>query len=478
MVNWRAQFSGNPKDSPMYESISDAMPATGAEYYLPLFFPELNTFFDYLPATTQIICTNPLSAVADKFWQEVTTRYEQLRHDQQRPLCEPAAIFIAPNEVFSQLKSFPQIQCHSESLMEKAGHFNFDTQEPPALTVDHKTKNPLNRLQSFLNETPARTLFCAETTGRREILLELLTDINLHPLTFNTWQDFLHAEVNQGICVAPLDLGLWLHQPDLTLICESQLFGEQVEQRRLRKGARQDPATIIRNLAELQIGAPVVHIDHGVGRYLGLEQMSAGGQEGEYLKLEYAGGDKIYVPVTALHQISRYTGADADHAPLQRLGTKQWQTIKRKTAEQVRDVAAELLEIYSQRQAAPGHAFKKPDHHFLQFRRAFPFEETPDQTKAINQVIDDMTSTRCMDRLVCGDVGFGKTEVAMQAAFLAVQDGKQVTILVPTTLLAEQHLHSFQDRFADWPIQIAAFSRMQNPKAQKIAAAAFNGRKN
>ena len=213
-----------------------------------------------------------------------------------------------------------------------------------------------------------------------------------------------------------------------------------------------------------------MHIDHGVGRYLGLEQMSAGGQQGEYLKLEYAGGDKIYVPVTDLHKISRYTGADAEHAPLQKLGTKQWQTIKRKTAEQVRDVAAELLDVYSRRQAAPGHAFKEPDHHFLQFRRAFPFEETPDQTRAIDEVIDDMIHPRSMDRLICGDVGFGKTEVAMQAAFLAAHEGKQVAVLVPTTLLAEQHLHSFQDRFADWPVQIAAFSRMQNTKDQKDAA--------
>ncbi len=256
----------------------------------------------------------------------------------------------------------------------------------------------------------------------------------------------------------------------LALICESQLFGEQVQQRRLRKGSRQDPALMIRNLTELKIGAPVVHIDHGVGRYLGLEQMSAGGQQGEYLKLEYAGSDKIYVPVTDLHKISRYTGADSDAAPLQKLGTKQWQAIKRKTAEQVRDVAAELLDVYSRRQAAPGHAFRAPDHHFLQFRRAFPFEETPDQTRAIDEVIDDMIHPRSMDRLICGDVGFGKTEVAMQAAFLSAHQGKQVAVLVPTTLLAEQHLHSFQDRFADWPLQIAAFSRMQNTKDQKAAA--------
>lgn len=467
--SWRAQFSGNPKESSIYANISNGMPATGTEYYLPLFFPALNTFFDYLPENTSIVCTEPLPTVADQFWKEARNRYEQLRHDVQRPLCEPETIFLAPNEVFSEMKSFPQIQCHAELLPEKIGNFNFATHPSPVLTVDHKAKNPLQKLQLFLMNHTGRTLFCAETTGRREILRELFTEINLRPEIFSSWQDFLDSQEMPGICVAPLDLGFFLQEPAIALISESQLFGEQVEQRRLRKSSRQDPAAIIRNLTELQIGAPVVHIEHGVGRYLGLEQINAGGQEGEYLKLEYADGDKIYVPVTTLHQISRYTGADADHAPLQKLGTKQWQIIKRKTAEQVRDVAAELLDLYSRRQAAPGHAFKAPDHHFLQFRRAFPFEETADQTKAINEVIADMISPRCMDRLICGDVGFGKTEVAMQAAFLAVQDGKQVAVLVPTTLLAEQHLQSFQNRFADWPITIAAFSRMQNTKDQKEA---------
>lgn len=466
--NWRSRFPGNPKESSIYDSISEGMPATGAEYYLPLFFPHLHTFFDYLPEKTHIVFSNPLPLIADKFWLEVNSRYEQLRHDIQRPLCEPAQIFLSPEEVFAGMKKFLQVHCHDEILPEKAGHFNFATQKPPVLTIDHKNKQPLQALQNFLkNNQTSRVLFCAETTGRREILLELFSTIDVHPYLFAYWQEFLDSSTRIGICVAPLDLGLWLQGPQLVVICEAQLYGEQVQQRRLRKTSRQDPALMVRNLTELQIGAPVVHIDHGVGRYLGLEQMSAGGQQGEYLKLEYAGGDKIYVPVTDLHKINRYTGADSDRAPLQKLGTKQWQTIKRKTAEQVRDVAAELLDVYSRREASKGHAFKQPDHQFLQFRAAFPFEETPDQTKAIEEAMKDMTSGRCMDRLVCGDVGFGKTEVAMQAAFLAVQDGKQVAVLVPTTLLAEQHLHNFQDRFADWPVQIAGFSRMQTSKQQK-----------
>lgn len=466
--NWRAQFSGNPKESSVYENISNGLPASGGEYYLPLFFDDLNTFFDYLPPTTQIVFTKPLIQTAEKFWSEINIRYEQFRHDIRRPLCSPEQLFLAPNQLFAGMKAFPQIHCSSESVSDKSGYLNFLTQEPPNLSMEHKAKNPLEKLQLFLNEHSGKVLFCAETQGRREILLELFSEIELFPHPILAWNEFIKSNDSYSICVAPLDRGLWLQDPSLILICESQLLGEQVQQRRLRKSSRQDPALMIRNLTELQIGSPVVHIDHGVGRYLGLEQMLAGGQQGEYLKLEYAQGDKIYVPVTDLEKISRYTG-DSENAPLQRLGTQQWQTIKRKTAEKVRDVAAELLDVYSRRQATPGHAFKSPDHNFLKFRSSFPFEETPDQTRAINEVIADMVSARSMDRLVCGDVGFGKTEVAMQAAFLAVQDGKQVAILVPTTLLAEQHLQSFRDRFADWPVQIAAFSRLQSGKDSKQA---------
>ncbi len=467
--NWRSRFAGNPKDSSVYESISEAHAAPGAEYYLPLFFTKLNSIFDYLNTETQIICTEPLSIVAEKFWKDIQARYEQLRYDIQRPLCPPEEVFIPPNDFFNAMKGFGQIQFHSEILPEKMGNFSYATSKPPTLPIDHKAKNPLGNIELFLKNNAYRTLFCAETTGRREILLELFKGIKFFPEFFPSWQAFIDSKENLGICIAPLDQGLCLDNPPIAVISESQLFGEQVMQRRLRKGTRQDPNNIIRNLTELNIGSPVVHLDHGVGRYLGLDQIRAGDQEGEYLKLEYAGGDKIYVPVTSLHLISRYTGADAENAPLQKLGTKQWQTIKQKTAEKVRDVAAELLEVYSRRQAAVGYAVKEPDQSFIIFRRSFPFEETPDQTKTINDVIADMTSSRTMDRLVCGDVGFGKTEVAMQAAFLALQSGKQIAILVPTTLLAEQHLQNFKDRFANWPVQIEAFSRMQTAKNQKIA---------
>ena len=462
---WRAKFSGNPMESAIYANISEGEAAAGVEYYLPFFFPKLATIFDYLPESSTLLFHGEMPLIAKQFWDEVNHRYEQLRYDIRRPLLEPSELFLTPDHFFQLAKPYCQIQLKPETLNEKPGRINFDTQANRNFLVNHKLKRPLAELEDFINEhTNTRFLFCAESTGRRETLLELLHSIGITPKIAEDWQHFLNSSHRFSIIVAPLDEGLQLPEPNIVLITESQLFGNQVMQRRLRKARQQDPNVMIRNLTELEIGSPVVHLDHGVGRYMGLTILTNNQTEAEFLTLEYAGGDKIYVPVASLHLISRYTGADAENAPLQRLGSKQWEKIKERTAKRVRDVAAELLKIYSEREASPGFAFKPTGPEFLSFRNAFPFEETPDQTHAINDVVSDMVATKSMDRLICGDVGFGKTEVAMQAAFLAVQSGKQVAVLVPTTLLATQHATNFKDRFADWPIRIAGLSRMCTPK--------------
>ncbi len=463
---WRAHFSGNPTQSPLYESISQGESATGVEYYLPLFFNKLETLFDYLPISSLVVSAGDIQHSADRFWQEITERYEQLRHDVQRPILPPAELFLSLEQLFQGRNHFPQLQLQAEPVPDKAYSFNFSTQPPPSLPVNHQAEHPLQALHDFLQTTSARILFCAETEGRREVLTALLQDLHL-PLTFyDSWQAFLADSTTMGLVIGPLDQGMWLAEPSLVVITETQLFGQQVMQRRLRKGRVQDPNSIIRDLTELKPGSAVVHIQHGVGRYLGLQTLQTGDIQAEYLMLEYAEGSKLYVPITSLHLISRYSGVDTEQAPLHRLGSGQWEKIKRKAAEKIRDVAAELLHIYAQRSASKGMVFNKPDAHYLAFAAAFPFEETPDQHQAIGQVIADMTSTRCMDRLVCGDVGFGKTEVAMRAAFLATQSHKQVAVLVPTTLLAEQHLTNFQNRFAKWPIRVEAISRFRKKSDQ------------
>ena len=463
---WREKFTGNPHTAPLYQQISRGEAAQGVEYYLPLFYPSLHTFFHYLPHHTQVILPDCLEKLAQSFYAEVQHRFSERQYDILRPLCPPNEVFLSVDQLFHELNALHQIHLHTISSKKTAIHFS--TEPLPNLLVSHKATQALQHfVTDFLKTKDARILFCANSLGRRESLLNLLKTISLSPTVFPHWSAFLESKDPVGITIAPLDEGWLLHSPPLALITESQLFGELPTLQHRVTHRKTDIHAMIRDLTELSIGAPVVHIRHGVGRYQGLQTIITDQHEAEYLTLQYAGDDKIYVPVSSLHLIHRYTGADAEHAPLQKLGSTQWDTIKKKTSQRIRDVAAELLAIYSQRAATPGYAFSPPDDHYHAFRRAFPFEETPDQTEAIENVIHDMIAPRSMDRVICGDVGFGKTEIAMQAAFLAVQNHKQVAVLVPTTLLAEQHWHNFQDRFVDWPVKIAAISRLRTLEERK-----------
>lgn len=467
---WRNQFGGNPLNSPLYQDVTEGIATPGIEYYLPLFFEKTATFFDYLPKDAILFHINDAHTKADEFWKEIHARYDQRGHDITRPLLPPEQIFIPTQDLFYQIKHYAHVRVRTGATGESdSGEFIFSAEEPLNLTVNHQSTTPLSELQHFLSKNKSRVLFCAETMGRREVLLQLFNTIQLRPKPIDSWSDFLNSDTQYGMMVAAIDQGLCLTDPAITLIAEPQFFGMRIMQRRRRKDAGQQIDAMVKDLSELQIGAPIVHIDHGVGRYLGLQPLHVGEQLTEFLCIEYAGGDKLYVPVSSLHLINRYSGAEQDHAPLHKLGTEQWQRAKRKAAEQVRDVAAELLEIYAQREAMPGVACKELDGQYSAFAAAFPFEETPDQLQAIEQVIQDMGSPKPMDRLVCGDVGFGKTEVAMRAAFIAVQNEKQVAVLVPTTLLAEQHYQNFLDRFADWPIQIEVISRFKSTKEQNQA---------
>jgi transcription-repair coupling factor (superfamily II helicase) len=464
---WREKFTGNPLNSPLYEDISEGICTPGIEYYLPLFFSHTQTFFDYLPENCVLVQIGAIMPKAEEFWKEIQTRYEQRRYDVKRPLLPPEEIFVPPAEVFGKIKTYANIKTEPAAIAApRSQEFNFDTEPALILSVDHKTSKPLQPLEDFLISYDGRVLFCAETTGRREVLLQLFSTIKLSPKHYATWEEFLTDDAQYGITIAPLDEGMSLSAPPITVIAETQLYGKRVMQRRRRKTTTQDTEAIIKDLTELKVGAPIVHIDHGIGRYLGLQTFSVSEQLTEFLAIEYLDDAKLYVPVASLHLISRYSGTDPEHAPLHRLGTDHWNRAKRKAAEQARDVAAELLDLYARRAARPGNACKTLNGQYTAFAAAFPFEETPDQQHAIDSVLEDMQSEKPMDRLVCGDVGFGKTEVAMRAAFLAVENNKQVAVLVPTTLLAQQHFQNFQDRFADWPIQIALLSRFRTAKEQ------------
>jgi transcription-repair coupling factor (superfamily II helicase) len=467
-TNWRAAFSGDPRNCPMYQDVSQGLKAPGLEYYLPLFFANgpVPTLFDYLPEDKLIVRVGNIAQAADEFWQQINNRYEQYGGDLTRPLLEPKQVFVEPQDVFRMAKQAPQLQLHLTEIETGAGRYNLDTQLLPELSAQPKLANPLHNLEEFMLNSSARILFCAESAGRRVVLEELFAKNNIRPQAINSWQEFVQSDCDLGLTIAPLESGVILNAAKLAIITESELLGRRVMQRRRRKTKAIDPAAAISNLAELNIGDPVVHLQHGVGRYQGLVTLNLGEQQGEFVALHYANNDKLYIPVSSLHLISRYSGADLENAPMHSLGSDKWQREKRKAADQIRDVAAELLNIYAHRAAQKGHAFPEPDENYQAFANSFPFEETIDQQVAIEQVITDLTAPKPMDRVICGDVGFGKTEVAMRAAFLVAQSGKQVAVLVPTTLLAQQHYQTFVDRFSDFPFVIEVTSRFKTKKEQ------------
>ncbi|MCW9004501.1 MAG: transcription-repair coupling factor [Gammaproteobacteria bacterium] len=465
-TRYREKFEGDPTNSAIYQSISNNLIPAGIEYYLPLFFDHIDTLFNYLPKNTVFFTPPEINLQIADYWHDLKHRYEQRCHDIERPILKPDELYLEPDQIQSQLDNYTQIKLQNFNIQNNEVGENLPFSAPPQVLLQVRTKEPAAALNEFYQSYNGRILFVAESTGRRETLLELLHDKKIYPKTFSSWHEFIGSNQQYGISVAPIERGLKCLQPEICIITEPQIFGERAQQQRRRRIRTRDAEAIIGNLTDLHIGAPVVHEEHGVGRYLGLQKLTIANIESEFLTIEYAGGDKLYVPVSSLHLISRYTGADADHAPQHKLGGEVWQKIKRKAAEKVHDIAAEILDLHARRAAKEGHAYHINMEEYAAFSAAFPFEETEDQAKAIQAVIDDLSKSQSMDRVVCGDVGFGKTEVAMRAAFIAANTGKQVAILVPTTLLAQQHYQNFKDRFSDWPLKIEGLSRFKNKKQQ------------
>ena len=466
-ASWRKQFDGNPSRCPLYRDVSQGLAPAGIEYYLPLFYQETSTLFDYLADNSLLLLDENIADIAESFWKDVKERYEIRRHDLERPILPPAALFLKPDELFTHMRQFAQIHMTRMAREENEKTANFTTTVPTQLPVDARAAEPLSVLKRYIDRFPGRVLITAESSGRRETLTELFKQHDLKPNIYSGWSEFIKSSESPGLVIAPLEQGAQIDEPALAIICEAQLFGDRVQQRRLRKRKQRDPESIIRNLTELTIGAPIVHEDNGVGRYQGMVTLAIDGIPCEFICIQYAQDDKLYVPISSLDRISRYTGVDPEHAPLHRLGSGQWEKAKRKAARKVHDVAAELLEMYARRAARTGNSFTLEEHEYYAFTEAFPFEETPGQIEAIEDVINDMKQAKPMDRLVCGDSGFGKTEVAMRAAFIAVQNNRQVALLVPTTLLAQQHYQTFRDRFADWPVRIECLSRFRTTKEQE-----------
>ena len=455
---FRETFEGDPSRSRIYKDVSKGIASGGIEWYLPLFFEETATLFDYLPQDAVLCMHGDLDHAAQMFLAETQSRYRLLAHDSERPILKPEQLLIKTDEFFAKTHDYARIVLSA----------NASDQALPPLDIERRAENPLHKLQAFLKTHKGRTLILAESLGRRETIGQLLADHDLHPALTESWDAFNASDAPFMLGIAPLHKGFLSNK--IAVITEAELYAATVRQQRRRdKEKARSTEGMLKDLSELRENDPVVHEQHGVGRYRGLVNLDFGEGETEFLLLEYAGDDKLYVPVSQLFLISRYSGGPPESAPLHRLGSGHWEKAKKKALKQIRDTAAELLNLYAQRAARKGHAFKLTLQDYEAFAEGFPFEETPDQLAAIEAVINDMQSGRPMDRLVCGDVGFGKTEVALRAAFVAVMGGRQVAVLVPTTLLAEQHYNNFTDRFAEWPIKIAEISRFRTAKEQAEA---------
>ena len=478
--NFRASIEGDPSRRRLYKDVSNRVAPAGIEYYLPLFFDHTATVFDYLGANTTLMVHGDAQAAATQFWNDTRSRHELLRGDPDRPLLPPEQLFLAAEQFFVATRAHPRIDLRTTSA---AGDIRSDGADTvaagasaplPVLAIDRKADRPLNRLLAFcasFADDGGRVMLVAESLGRRETLLQLLAEHASVPHTVDSLAAFVEDDAPLALGVGPLASGFILPTAKLAFVTEAEIYALTARTRSTRAGRRVSTENMLRDLSEVKVGDPVVHEQHGIGRYAGLISLDQGEGVTEFLQLDYAAGDKLYVPVAQLHLISRYTGGSPENADLHRLGSGQWEKAKRRAAKKARDTAAELLNLYAQRALRKGHAFKLNEHDYQAFADGFPFEETPDQQAAIEAVIADLSRGKPMDRLVCGDVGFGKTEVALRAAFVAVNEGKQVAVLVPTTLLAEQHFQTFTDRFAEWPVKLAELSRFRSPKEQAAALA-------
>lgn len=458
---WRIRFPGDPSKSLIYKDIGNGVLPAGIEYYLPLFFDKTATLADYLSEGTRVVTIGDIQSTLSAFMRDTLSRSRMLESDQSRPPLSPDELWLTPEQFYISLEKFARFSFKRTGEAQSRDRLK-------AVTVDRKSQNPLTRLLAFTQEAAVRgerTLIAATSAGRENTMADLFRASGLKFSDVETWADFLAGSANVSLTVAPLFEGCALTDPKVVVLTESELYSASPRRARLRHHrAATNVETIVRDVSELKVGDPVVHLEHGIGRYLGLEFIDTPDGEAEFLSIQYKNDAKLFVPIANLHLISRYSGADVENAPLHTLGRGDWDKARRKAAEQVRDTAAELLHLYALRESRKGFAFKIDKADYEAFAEGFEFDETPDQSAAIEAVIADMQSEKSMDRLVCGDVGFGKTEVALRAAFIAVAAGKQVAVLCPTTLLAEQHAQTFRDRFANWPVNVAELSRFRTGK--------------
>jgi len=457
------------------EQLNSATYPLGIEYLQPLFHPGLETIFTYMGADSVTVTADPegLIAAGEKFAEELVAAEERGR-EKELIFCESADLFLSMEEIAQKYGrgrriDIPYLDLGGEERGEGSFRFTSRDNSDLRLAISPDSEGVLRPLVEQLSawlEEERRVILACHQKSQAERLQELLGHYKL-PLAVS--ERGFPAERGRrdrrvDILFGEISRGFRLEEEGLAVIAEEEIFGPRIKRRGLSEARKKQ---ILTSLAELKPGDCMVHLDFGVGIYRGLQHLKLGEAEGDFLLLEYAGGDKLYLPVDRINLVQRYVGAEGIEPRIDRLGGAAWDKAKARAREAVQEMAEDLLRIYAAREVSEGFAFSPPDDLFREFEASFAFEETPDQLSAIEDVLADMENRKPMDRLVCGDVGYGKTEVAMRAAFKSVMDGRQVAVLVPTTILAQQHLETFTERFKAYPVRVEAISRFRSGKEQK-----------
>lgn len=471
---FREEFHQKPDECPVYQEISNDIIPEGIESYMPLFFDQMESLFDYIPQQSLVIFSEDVTEHAKQHWQYIDRRRELLKDDAHWPTLPLQSLYEHPDSLASRIKALRHIEIRSFEDTPKSTPkaptkqaLNYRTLPPLALNVE--LQEPTLYLRNFVESFDGNILFVAHSKSYYDQLLELLRDIHLSPKQVDGWEAFRSADHKLCLSLGELSEGVILDEgaKRIAIVPESKVLGHHISRRRSRRATARNTESLIKDIDQLEVGCPVVHEKHGVGRFVGLETVEIDGNSADFCIIAYAGSDKLYVPIAALHLLSRYATTDPDNAPLHHLGKPQWDKAKRKAAQKAYDIATQLLDTQARRENLQGIAFDINEAEYHLFASSFPYEETEDQEKAIHDVLEDMRSDKPMDRVICGDVGFGKTEVALRAMFVAASSGRQVAVLAPTTLLARQHLETFQNRFADWPIKVEMLTRFHTSKNQQ-----------
>ena len=458
---FRETFTSDPRENEIYSQINTEVAPNGVEYYLPLFFDSTSSIFDYIPHNANFFLAENFETSTKDFWNYVHERYEGAKQNAARLPLAPENLYCSPSIVEQCIN---KVHCiHLDNSTAKPDRTFKTESNEEKLTTGHR-RSFESVLRSSLKPMSYRTLITLDDFGQREIVETALNSLELDYSRVEDWNEFLQSSSKIATTIAHLHTGFTSPTEKVRILSSGDLLGYRGQIKKHTKRTR-NLEGFISSMQELKVGEPVVHEQYGIGLYQGLVTMLVTEQPSEFIKIKYSGEENLYVSVHNVDYISRYTGGDSDEVELNSLSSRRWDNAKRKARQQAYDVAAELIAVQSLRDTRPGNRMPLPMREYQEFVSRFQYSETADQKQAIDSVLSDLEANRPMDRLVCGDVGFGKTEVALRAALVSAMNGFQVAVVVPTRPLANQHYDVFLDRFSETGVQIELLSGMRSKSA-------------